>query len=555
MLYIDGFSLERLKNELRDNLKNKKISKLYQTDKFSLSLYFGKQKLVLSANPNMPIAYLSTKKNENPNSQPIFGLTLRKFLLSSNLNDILQFNCDRILIFQFSKINELGDTVNSNLILELMGKHSNIILTNEDYIILDVLKRFSIEENRLRTLIPGIKYEFPIINEKISPKDVEVNLIKSLNTEKEIIDKIDGIGKFSAKDILLLKENYNEFLTKKTHPNILYKNSIAKYGFIFDYLSSDFEKKYLEKKYFDTISEMVEDYIYNTINSNQFNDLYKTLEKRITLSLEKNNKILKSIDSVIKKNVNYDHFKEIGDILAANLHLIHFGMKNVELFDFYNNSNINIELKVNVSPQENLKRYYNKFNKLKRGFNYNIKRKKIIESESEYLFSVLNSIENAKEIMDLKFVQEELTDNNYIKKTLNKKKKNKKIKKLPIENAILEFPIDSNYKILVGKNNKANDYLTFKIASKNDIWLHAKGIPGSHVIIKSNDFTVSEDVILKAASLAAYYSRGKENSKVTVDYTYRKHVKKPNGSKPGFVIYTDEHSINISPSDLKTKSI
>ncbi|BDU50243.1 Rqc2 family fibronectin-binding protein [Haliovirga abyssi] len=547
MLYIDGFALERIKDELKQNLKNKRISKLYQTDKFSLSIYFGKQKLVLSANPNMPIAYLSTKKEENPNSQPLFGLTLRKFLLNSNLDDILQFNYDRILIFKFSKINELGNTINSNLILELMGKHSNIILTNEDYLITDVLKRFSIEENRLRTLIPGVKYEFPIIKNKISPKSVDDNLLKSLNTEKEIINKIDGIGKFSAKNILLLKENYDEFLNKKTHPNILYANSNAKYGFIFDYLLNDFDIENLEKKYFDTISEMVEEYIFNTINSNQFNNLYKTIEKKVDSAIVKNSKILKSIDSVIKKNVDYDKFKEIGDILAANLHSIRLGMKSVELFDFYNNLDINIELKSNVSPQENLKRYYNKFSKLKRGYNYNIERKKVIENEIDYLLSVLNSIENAKDIADLKFIQEELIENNYIKKSVNKKRK--KIKKLPIENAVLKFSIDDNYEILVGKNNKANDYLTFKIASKNDIWLHAKNIPGSHVIIKSKNFELSEDIILKAASLAAYYSRGKENSKVNVDYTYRKYVKKPNGSKPGFVIYTNEHSVNISPSN------
>lgn len=537
MLYIEGFTLKFLKNELDDSLSKRKISKVVQYDKFSLSLYFGKINFFLSINPQLPICYLANEKTEAPDVPLTFALSLKKFLLGSILQRVEQAGYDRILIFHFTKLNELGENKEYKLLIELMGKHSNIILLDSENKIIDLLKKFSLEENKLRLLMPHAPYEFPVIQKKLSPSEVNIEKYNDLLLNGGLNNKIEGFGKLSLNEI----QSFNDFeriVNSTVKPVVYRKSNKIKLASFIEY--SKYEENF-EKINFNTVNELINYYIKTTISSEQVDKLKRELLKKAEDKIRRNKNIFKNLNRDITKNGDYEKYKQIGDILAANLYSVKSYCESITLYDFYENKYKEIALDSKLSPQQNLDKYYQKYNKFKRGYEFNIQRKAFISSEIDYLQSVKNYIETAKDTVTLKNIEDELMEGKYIKRKTDKRKKLKKKQGLLISKEVI-----NGYEIYYGKNNKENEHITFKMADRDDMWLHIKDMPGSHVIVRLKAQEELPDEVLEAAAiLAAQYSKLIPNSTVQIDYTRRKFVKKPPKSKPGFVIYSHEKAINV----------
>lgn len=546
MLYIDGLMMKHLKNELNSVLAGRKIGKIYQYDNFSIALMFGKVNLSISINPELPIVYLSEVKEEGLSTPPNFCLVLRKFLSNGILTSIEQFENDRILILNFSTVNEIGSKNEYKLIVETMGKHSNLFLTDSSYKIIELLKRFSIEENRLRILIPGVFYKFPVIEKKESYLSVtESFFYSSINSFQDILTKIQGFGSYSAKEVYSSFNDFKLFINKTPKPTVYMENNKIKFASFVEF--KEFEN--LEKVSFDTINSLIAFYVEKSINSRSFNQHKMKIEKVVTDEIKRIKNSMKFNNKDILKYSEYEKYKNIGDILAANLYAMKSGLSNITLFDFYTENEIVIALNPEKSPADNMKIYYDKFSKYKRGYNFNLEREMHLQEELDYFNSVQTFINTSSTLEELKNIESELAELKYIKKQPEKRGKKQS---LP---SILEFQYDNEIKIIAGKNNKANDYITMKLADRNDFWFHVKDIPGSHVIIKSPYIEPDETLIETAAKIAAFYSSAKENSGVSVDYTFRKYVKKPSGAKPGFVTYLNQKTIFVKPELPNMKNV
>ncbi len=535
MLYIDGISLKKLKNELEETLVGKRLGKLYQYSKFSLSLFFGKNNLFFTVNPSLPIVYISDSKSEAPHTPMSFSLNLRKYLLNATLYKIEQKGYERILCFYFEKINELGEHRKLKLVFEIMGRHSNIFLLDENDKILDSLKKASLDESTARITMSGAEYKLPPVEQKLSPDKITREWFElEITHPNDIMKKIEGFGKLSAKSIDSYDDLLN-FINSGSNPVVYSKKNKIELGSVFKF--EEFQN--FDKVDFNTVNEMINYYIEKTISSEQINSLKSLLKRTVDRELKKNKKILKQLEKDIEKNSNFTRYKELGDILAANLYSIKNGTADIVVFDFYNNEDITLNLDPTISPKHNLDRYYKKYNKSKRGYEFNFERMEFIEKEMYYLDTVSTFLDNATDLNTLNEIREELSDGRYLKSIV----KSKKIKKQKIN--ITKIESEEGYEILFGKNNRENEYVTFKSADKNDMWLHAKDIPGSHVIIKNMGDGFTDRVIEEAAMIAAKNSKLKTEAKVLVDYTLKKYVKKPGGGKPGFVTYTHEKGITV----------
>lgn len=538
MLYIDGLMMKHLKDELNSALAGRKTGKIYQYDNFSIAFMFGKVNLSISINPELPIVYLSEIKEEGLSNPPNFCLVLRKFLSNGILTSVEQFENDRILILNFSTVDEIGSKNDYKVIIETMGKHSNLFLTDSSYKIIDLLKRFSIEENRLRILMPGVFYKFPVIEKKEAYLSVtEAFFNNSIQSFKDIPAKIQGFGSYSAKEVYTSFNDFKTFINKTPKPTVyLDKNKIIFASFV------EFKEfAHLETISFDTINSLIAFYVEKSINSRSFNQLRMKIEKVVTDEIKRVKNSMKFNNKDKLKYSEYEKYKNIGDILAANLYAMKSGLSNITLFDFYTEQDIVITLNPEKSPADNMKIYYDKFSKYKRGYNFNLERELNLQEELDYFNSVLTFINTSSTLEELKNIESELADLKYIKKAPEKRGK-----KQPLP-SVIEFKYDNEIKIIAGKNNKANDYITMKLADRNDLWFHVKDIPGSHVIIKSPYVEPNETIIESAAQIAAFFSSAKENIGVSVDYTLRKYVKKPSGAKPGFVTYINQKTIFVKP--------
>lgn len=535
MFYIDGISVNKIKDELKRDLLGKKINKITKNTETSLSIFFGKLELVFSCNPTFPICYISTSKEGVLENSTGLAANMRKHLLNAMLTDVEQLGFDRILVFKFSRINELGEIKNYSIIFEIMGKYSNFILVDDENNIVDLLKRFSLEENRLRAMFPGLKYEQPVIDEKKSPLEIKENEFNQFLEEKSILKNIEGVGKLTVSNI----KNYAEFkniLDSSIAPKIYLNNKRIVLGTVLNIVPKEKYDNVLE---FDSFKEAINYYISTENLSSSFETLKTRLLDNINKKIKKNNKILAILKAEVEEKKDFEKYKEFGDILASVIYSIKRGMTSVKAYDFYNNKEIEIALEPQLSPQENLEKTYKKYNKLKRGMEANKRRNLEINEELDYLNSVRLFIDSSADTNNLKLIQEELVAQGYLK--LQQKKGNRKKVNKEIGYGIIEF---ENYRILYGRNNIENDNLTFKVAEKNDIWLHSKNIPGSHVIIKAS--IVTDEMILKGAEVASFFSKSNVGDKISVDYTQKRYINKPKGGKPGFVTYINEKNIVVA---------
>lgn len=537
MFYIDGISLNKIKSELKKELYGKKINKITKNTETSLSIFFGKTELVFSCNPSFPICYIATSKEGVLENSTGLAANMRKHLLNAMLTDVEQLGFDRILLFKFSKINELGEVKNYSIFFEIMGKYSNFIFTDENNRIIDLLKRFSLEENRLRALFPGLQYEQPIIDEKLSPLEVTKEEFEKFAEEKSLLKNIEGIGKLTLNSAVTYEE-FKNILEEPVSPKIYLFNKRIVLGTVLNIIPQG--KKYDEVMEFETFREAVNYYISSENLSSSFDTLKTQLLDNVNKRIKKNSKILSLIEIEAEEKKDFAKYKELGDILAASIYSVKRGMASLTAYDFYNNKEVVIELEPQLTPQENLEKLYKKYNKLKRGVEANKRRYLEISAELEYLNSIKLFIDNSPSTDNLKLIQEELISQGYLK-TQQKKGNNKKKQIKEVGYGVLEF---DGYKIFYGRNNIENDNLTFKVAEKNDIWMHSKNIPGSHIIIKTD--VITDEILLKGAEVAAFFSKSFVGDKVSVDYTQKRYINKPKGGKPGFVTYVNEKNILVT---------
>ena len=542
MLYLDGIGISFLIKEIKEKILRYKLTKIFQYDRVSFSLFFGKNNLIFQVKDNSTIFYLKDEKDPNTDFQSKFLLSLKKYLQNSILINIRQEGFDRIVYFDFEKLNQFGDVEKYTLIIEIMGKASNIFLTSKDKI-LSALYFTSIDVGN-RVIMTGAKYTLPFEEKKISPIYLEAENFP-FETES-FMEKIEGVGRAFALECSQNYDTFKKYLSsyKPVMYEILNREKIQKvltYNEFSEF--SQKENKNLEsengRKYFETLNDGLNAYFKTTITSNVISEKKKNLLKYVDSQIKKFKKIEKNIKVDLKKNENFENYKNIGDILAANMHQIKYGMKKVTVFDFYNNQEITINLDPLLSPNDNLNFYYNKYNKGKRTISALNSRFLDIQDEIKYFEEIKMFIEKENDFIGIEEIENELNLTNNGNKSKNKIKLNKSKKR-----ELLSFDY-KGFQIFVGRNNKENEEISFSKGQPNDIWLHIKDIPGSHVLILRNNQELPNDVLLHAANLACEYSKAKKGDKVTVDYCEKKFVKKIKNSKPGNVIYTNFHSLLI----------
>ena len=544
MLYLDGIGISFLIKEIKEKILRYKLTKIFQYDRVSFSLFFGKNNLIFQVKDNSTIFYLKDEKDPNTDFQSKFLLSLKKHLQNSILINIRQEGFDRIVYFDFEKLNQFGDVEKYTLIIEIMGKASNIFLISKDKI-LSALYFTSIDVGN-RVIMTGAKYTLPFEEKKISPIYLEAENFP-FETET-FMEKIEGVGRAFALECSQDYDTFKKYLSsyKPVMYEILNRGKIQKvltYNEFSEF--SQKENKNLEsenkngKKYFETLNDGLNAYFKTTITSNVISEKKKNLLKYVDSQIKKFKKIEKNIKVDLKKNENFENYKNIGDILAANMHQIKYGMKKVTVFDFYNNQEVMINLDPLLSPNDNLNFYYNKYNKGKRTISALNSRFLDIQNEIRYFEEIKMFIEKENDFIGIEEIENELNLANNGNKSKNKIKLNK-----PKKRELLSFNYNG-FQIFVGRNNKENEEISFFKGQPNDIWMHIKDIPGSHVLILRNNQELPNDVLLHAANLACEHSKAKKGDKVTVDYCERKFVKKIKNSKPGNVIYTNFHSLLI----------
>ena len=550
MLYLDGIGISFLVKEIKEKILRYKLTKIFQYDRVSFSLFFGKNNLLFQVKDNSTIFYLKDEKDPNTDFQSKFLLSLKKHLQNSILVNIRQEGFDRIVYFDFEKLNQFGDVEKYTLIIEIMGKASNIFLTCKDKI-LSALYFTSIDVGN-RVIMTGAKYTLPFEEKKISPIYLEKENFP-FETET-FLEKIEGAGRAFALQCSQDYDVFKKYLSsyKPVMYEILNRGKIQKVLTYNEFLEfSQKENTNLEnnpenknnRKYFETLNEGLNAYFKTTITSNVISEKKKSLLKYVDSQIKKFKKIEKNIKVDLKKNENFENYKNIGDILAANMHQIKYGMKKVTVFDFYNNQEITINLDPLLSPNDNLNFYYNKYNKGKRTISALNLRFGDIQNEIKYFEEIKMFIEKENDFIGIEEIENELNLSDNGNKIKNKIKLNKTKKR-----ELLSFDY-KGFQIFVGRNNKENEEISFSKGQPNDIWMHIKDIPGSHVLILRNNQELPEDVLIYAANLACEYSKAKKGDKVTVDYCERKFVKKIKNSKPGNVTYTNFHSLLVNVTE------
>lgn len=543
MLYLDGIGISFLVKEIKEKILRYKLTKIFQYDRVSFSLFFGKNNLLFQVKDNSTIFYLKDEKDPNTDFQSKFLLSLKKHLQNSILINIRQEGFDRIVYFDFEKLNQFGDVEKYTLIIEIMGKASNIFLTCKDKI-LSALFFTSIDVGN-RVIMTGAKYTLPFEEKKISPIYLEKENFP-FETET-FLEKIEGAGRAFAVQCSQDYDVFEKYLSsyKPVMYEILNRGKIQKVLTYNEF--SEFSQKENtnpenknNRKYFETLNEGLNAYFKTTITSNVISEKKKSLLKYVDSQIKKFKKIEKNIKVDLKKNENFENYKNIGDILAANMHQIKYGMKKVTVFDFYNNQEITINLDPLLSPNDNLNFYYNKYNKGKRTISALNIRFSDIQDEIKYFEEIKMFIEKENDFIGIEEIGNELNLSDNGNKIKNKIKLNKTKKR-----ELLSFDY-KGFQIFVGRNNKENEEISFSKGQPNDIWMHIKDIPGSHVLILRNNQELPEDVLIYAANLACEYSKAKKGDKVTVDYCERKFVKKIKNSKPGNVTYTNFHSLLVN---------
>ena len=574
---FDGLVISNLVYELNQTILNAKISKIAQPENdellFTLKGANGQFRLAMSASASLPFLYLTETNKPSPMTAPNFCMVLRKHIANGRVVRIFQPHMERIIHFEIEHLDELGDLCTKSLIVELMGKHSNIIFCNSSDMIIDSIKHVSSLMSSVREVLPGRTYCIPATQEeKCDPLDADRGIFsehvmkKPVSIAKAIYTSFSGISPVAANEICYrasidgdmaadslnqdeINHLYHHFSWMmedvKNHnyqPNIINDRKEPIDFFCFPltmYEEDKAGKRYNILKY-DSISRVLEQYyatrnIYTRIRQKSVD-----LRKIVATALDRNHKKFQLQEKQLKDTDKRDKYKVYGELIHTYGYGLAEGAKELEALNYYTNETIRIPLDPTLDAKTNAQKYFDKYNKLKRTYEALTDLIEETRAEIAHLESIATSLDIALTEDDLVQIKEELTEYGYIRRKRSDKKERTKSKPF-------HYRSTDGYDIYVGKNNYQNEELTFKFATGNDWWFHAKGIPGSHVVVKTDNGELPDRVFEEAGMLAAYYSRGRENDKVEIDYLQKKNVKKPNGSAPGFVVYYTNYSLTIAP--------
>ena len=555
---FDGLMTRAAVRELQNSITQGKVEKVYQPEPDVLVLMIhtraGNVKLLLSAGPSHARAHLIKEAPVNPPEPYTFCMLMRKHLNAARITEVSQAGCERIMEITFETMNELGFTVNKKLICEIMGKHSNIVLVDlESGRILDSIKRVGFDVNRVRQTLPGLIYQYPPAQDKIPFDGLEEHEeeLNGASDGKMLMSLVSGISPAFADEAAkhadragFIRDTVAAAEEGNLRPRMYLDGEGAPKEYYFEPLG-DFED-ICEVQTFDTLSECLEAYFGLKVTSNQSKQKAADLSRAVNDLLNKKYLKKKRLSEDLLEAENSDELRLFGELLTANLHLVKQGMKSVDVISYYDGSTVSIPLDVKKSPSANAQHYYKRYGKAKTA----IKEKKVQIEENDaeiaYLESVMAFIEGAGSVEEVDALRQELTETGYLRARKKGGYKEKKARPQP-----LKYRLGSGLTCLVGRNNKENDYLTFRMAQKGDIWLHTKDIPGSHVLVQTGGAQISEEDIFEAASIAAFHSKASRSQNVPVDYVPVRYVKKPQGAKPGMVIFTNNRTVYADPEEGK----
>ncbi|MBU5211003.1 NFACT family protein [Heyndrickxia oleronia] len=564
---FDGLFTRAMTKELADILKGGRINKIHQPYKNEMIMIIranGKNhKLILSAHPSYARIQLTKEQHENPQEPSMFCMLLRKHLEGYLIEDIYQTELDRVVIFEIKGRNEIGDISYKQLYIEIMGRHSNIILVDKDRnMILDSIKHVPPAVNSYRSILPGQTYIAPPKQDKLNPLSAsEDDILRTLDfnsgkIDKQIVEHFSGMSPLLAKEIVHNAGLANRVTIPQAFLSIM--NELKQHKYLPSITSSTTKEAFYllpitylegEVKSFETISEMLDRYYFGKAERDRVKQQGHELERFIKNEKEKNESKIEKLKTTLIDAKNADQYQLYGELLTANLHLVKKGMEQIEVVNYYDEhaKTVNISLDPRKSPSANAQAYFSKYQKAKNAIGIVQEQIDKAAVEIQYFERLMQQMESASP-KDIEEIRTELAEEGYIKLRQKRGTKNK-AQKLTVE----AYSSSDGTEILVGKNNKQNDYLTNKLAARDEIWLHTKDIPGSHVVIRSKN--PSEETLLEAANLAAYFSKAKDSSSVPVDYTKVRNVKKPNGAKPGFVIYEQQQTVYVTPTADKVLSM
>ncbi|MFS0985922.1 fibronectin-binding protein EfbA [Enterococcus durans] len=562
---FDGVFTHAMVNELRETLLSGRISKIHQPYENEIILVIrsrGKNhRLLLSAHPSYARVQITQIDYQNPDNPPNFVMMLRKYLDGAILEAIEQIDNDRVIHFHFSKRDELGDLQNIVLIVELMGRHSTIVLVNKETgKILDAIKHIGSSQNTYRSLLPGVEYVSPPEQEQLDPFSADNEKIFHRLSQTELSPKalqqqFQGLGFDTAQELVArLAERPNEkMLVWQTFFSAVEKELAPHYYEVenkdyFTPIAYDyFANSATSEETYDSLSTLLDAFYHDKAEKDRAKQQGGELIRKIENELKRNKNKLKKREQTLKDSENAESYRRNGELLTTFMTQVPRGATEVTLPNYYEEDQpIKIKLDPALSPNQNAQKYFHRYQKLKNAVKLIGQQIEEAKSEIDYLESVLSQLEIAGP-MDIEVIKEELTAEGYLKKKTQKKQKRKKTSQPD------QYRSSDGTLILVGKNNLQNDQLTMKTAKKTDYWLHAKNIPGSHVIIKSDHPT--DETITQAAELAAYFSKYRHSAQVPVDLVQVKHIRKPNGAKPGFVIYENQKTINVTPEEEKINQL
>lgn len=569
---FDGITVACVVHELKEQLLGGRIAKIAQpeTDELLLTVKSpgGQKRLCISASASLPLIYLTGSNKPSPMSAPNFCMLLRKHISNGRIIDIYQPKLERIIHFTIEHLDELGDLCQKDLIVEIMGKHSNIIFCNQEGMIIDSIKRVSAQMSSVREVLPGREYFIPDTMDKSDPLNIDEEAFiqqlsaKPLPLAKAIYTSFTGISPVAAEEIChlsgvdssitpkelsqdVLRHLYNQFYIffsavkeNRFSPAIYYNGQEPK---DFSALPLTHFCSYTRKE-FPMMSQVLETYYASKNAITRIRQKSADLRQIVQTALERSRKKYDLQLRQLQDTENRDKYKVYGELIHTYGYNLEEGSKKLEALNYYNNEMVSIPMDPDKTPQENAQRYFDKYNKQKRTYEALSKFIQETRDDITYLESISTALDIALTEDDLAEIKEELISSGYMRRKFTGKK-------VKIKNKPLHYLSSDGYHIYVGKNNFQNEELTFHFAVGNDWWFHAKETPGSHVIVKSNGEELPDRTFEEAGRLAAYYSKARGGEKVEIDYVEKKHVKKPKGGKPGFVVYYTNYSLIID-SDI-----
>ncbi|MFC0473114.1 NFACT family protein [Halalkalibacter kiskunsagensis] len=559
---FDGFMTRAMTHELKTLLTSGRISKIYQPYKteliFTIRAKGKNHHLLLSANASFARIHITKEKYDNPSTPPMFCMLLRKHLEGSIIEEIEQLDMERVIIFHIKNKDELGDETYKKLYIEIMGRHSNISLVDKKTgLILDSIKHISPAQSSYRTVMPGQIYKLPPEQHKADPFKLDSDeLLKRIDfnagkIDKQLVGQIAGLSPQLAREITFQS---GSFVNRNTLPPAFLKimNRLQEHDYHPEMITVDGKESFSivplehvkgERKAFQSVSELLDRFYYGKAERDRVKQQAHDLERFLRNEWQKNKKKIKKLEQTLHQAERAKEYQKLGELLTANLHMVKRGDKQVEVIDYYDEEGgmTLIKLDPQKNPSDNAQAYFKKYNKAKNSVAVVEEQIEKAKEEVIYFDQLIQQMESAAP-KDIEEIREELIEEGYIRRRLKQQKKKKETKP-----QLEQYVSTNGIEFFVGKNNKQNDYVTNKFARQDEIWLHTKDIPGSHVVIRSTE--PDEETLLQAATVAAFYSKAKQSSSVPVDYTKIRHVKKPNGSKPGYVIYDNQTTMFVTPNE------